>query len=67
MKKYNMPWLAMKNQSEAARNISLSLDVEYIPYLVVLDPEGKVVTKKGKEDIASLGTDAFLSWQEKIK
>jgi len=67
MKKYNMPWLAMKNQSEAARNISLSLDVEYIPYLVVLDPNGKVVTKKGKEDIASLGKDAFLSWQEKVK
>ena len=66
MKKYNMPWLAMQNQSDAARNISLSLDVEYIPYLVVLDPNGKVVTKKGKEDIASLGKDALLSWQEKV-
>ena len=67
MKKYNMPWLAMKNQSEAARNISLSLDVEYIPYLVVLDPNGKVVTKKGKADIVRLGAEAFSSWQEKVK
>ena len=67
MKKYNMPWLALKNQSESARNISLSLDVEYIPYLVVLDPNGNVVTKKGKQDIVSLGTKAFSSWKEKVK
>jgi thiol-disulfide isomerase/thioredoxin len=64
MKKYKMPWLALKNQSEEARELSLSLNVEYIPYLVVLDPDGNVVTKNGKEDIARLGSDAFASWQE---
>jgi len=64
MKKYNMPWLALKNQSDEARELSLSLKVEYIPYLIVLDPDGNVVTKNGKEDIARLGSDAFASWQE---
>ena len=64
MKKYKMPWLALKNQSDEARELSLSLKVEYIPYLIVLDPDGNVVTKNGKEDIARLGSDAFASWQE---
>ena len=53
MKKYNMPWFALKNQSEAARNLSLSLEVEYIPYLVILDPSGNVITKEGKKDITT--------------
>ena len=63
MKNYKMPWLALKNQSDQARELSLSLNVEYIPYLIVLDPEGNVVTKSGKEDIARLGSEAFASWQ----
>lgn len=67
MKKYSMPWLALKNQSESARNISLSLDVEYIPYLVILDSQGKVITKKGQQDIETLGTEAFISWQNQTK
>ena len=67
MKKYNMPWFALENQSEAARNLSLSLDVEYIPYLVILDPQGNLITKKGKQDIASMGKNAFLSWKERTK
>jgi nucleoredoxin len=64
MKKYKMPWLALKNQSEKARELSLSLNVEYIPYVIVLDPDGNVVTKKGKEDIARLGPDALASWKK---
>lgn len=65
MKKYKMPWFALKNQSEEARRLSLSLDVEYIPYLIVLDPDGNVVTKNGKQDISRLGSEAFSSWVQK--
>lgn len=64
MKKYKMPWLALKNQSDAARGLSQALDVEYIPYLVVLNPDGEVVTKNGKADIARLGLSAFSAWKE---
>jgi hypothetical protein len=38
--------------------------VEYIPYLVVLNPDGVVVTKNGKADIARLGLSAFSAWKE---
>lgn len=67
MKKYNMPWFALKNQSEAARNLSLSLEVEYIPYLVVLDPSGNVITKEGKKDITTFGNNALESWKERAE
>ena len=48
MKKYKMPWLALINQSAAAREISSQLEVEFIPYLVVLNQDGKVLAKNGK-------------------
>ena len=62
MKKYRMPWFALKNQSDVARDISLSLQVEFIPYLVILDADGNVITKAGKKDIESMGNAAFVSW-----
>ena len=62
MKKYKMPWLALKNQSDAARDISVSLKVEFIPYLVIVDSDGNVITKDGKSDIDSMGNAAFDYW-----
>ena len=64
MKKYKMPWFALKHQSEVARDISLTLQVEFIPYLVILDPDGNVITKAGKKDIDSIGNAAFDSWSK---
>ena len=42
--------------------ISLSLQVEFIPYLVILDSDGNVITKDGKKDIDSMGNAAFDYW-----
>ena len=64
MKKYKMPWLALINQSAPARKISSQLEVEFIPYLVVLNQDGKVLTKNGKNDVARLGEKAFSFWQQ---
>ena len=65
MKKYKMPWLALINQSAAAREISSQLEVEFIPCLVVLNQDGKVLTKNGKNDVVRLGEKAFSFWQQK--
>lgn len=62
MKKYQMPWLAMENQSDAAKAASTNLQVQYIPYLVILDPEGNIITKDGVSDIRSKGVNAFTDW-----
>ena len=62
MKKYAMPWLAMENQSDAAKIASEKLKVQYIPYLVILDPEGNVVSKDGVSEIRAKGNNALKSW-----
>jgi len=62
VKKYEMPWLSMINQSDAAKQASQSLGVQYIPYLVILDPEGQVVSKDGVKEIRTLKNAAMDSW-----
>ena len=63
VKKYKMPWLSMVNQSEAAKEASKSLEVQYIPYLVILDPAGNVVSKDGVKQIRSLKDAALENWK----
>jgi len=62
VKKYQMPWLSMINQSDAAKQASQSLGVQYIPFLVILDPTGQVVSKDGVKEIRTLKNAAMDSW-----
>ncbi len=62
VKKYKMPWFSMINQSDAAKQASKSLEVMYIPYLVILDPSGKVVSKDGVKELRSLKDGAMELW-----
>ena len=62
MKKYMMPWLAIKHQSTAANLLVKKMGVSGIPYLVILAPDGSVVTKDGRGDVDSIGDKAFLKW-----
>ena len=49
-----MPWFAMINQSEAAKQASKELNVEYIPSLVIIDPSGNVISKEGVDESVRL-------------
>jgi hypothetical protein len=52
----------MINQSDAAKQASQSLGVQYIPFLVILDPTGQVVSKDGVKEIRTLKNAAMGSW-----
>jgi len=38
--------------------------VQYFPYLVILAPDGRVITKDGVSDVRSIGEAAFAQWSE---
>ena len=70
MKKSKMPWPALGNRSEDAKNLEESLkkilDVEFIslPSLIILDPTGKVISTNGKDEVLNLGDNALRTWKD---
>lgn len=65
MKKYSMPWYAMQNQSTEAKSASRFCEVKSIPYLVILDKHGNIITKNGKSDLLKMGDQAMEEWKNK--
>ncbi|XP_027148142.1 probable nucleoredoxin 2 isoform X2 [Coffea eugenioides] len=43
-----MPWLALPFNDPTIKNLTKHFDVQWIPSLVILGPDGKTVTKKGR-------------------
>ena len=65
MKKYSMPWYAMQNQSAEAKFATSFCKVQSIPYLVILDQDGNIITKNGKSDLMKMGDQAMEEWKNK--
>ena len=57
----------MVNQSKSAKQASQKLEVQYIPYLVILDPSGKVISKDGVKQVRSLKGKAMQAWKSMPK
>ena len=67
MKKYKMPWLAMQNQSLESKETSQATGVTQIPSLVILDPDGKILSKDGKKEITLSAATALEDWKTRAK
>lgn len=63
MKKYSMPWVAMKNKSAEAKHATKLTEVKSIPHLVVLDNERNILTIDGKHDLVKMGERALEHWK----
>lgn len=58
-----MPWLAIPFTNESLRiNLAHQLNVTNPFKLIVLTPEGKIITMKGIEDLKNKGSEAFDYW-----
>lgn len=63
-----MPWLAIPfSDSEIRDSLDELFEVRGIPYLVILDENGKVLTDSGVEIIREYGVEGYPFTQEKIK
>lgn len=63
----SMPWLALPfNDNKSARSLSHYFDIEGIPQLVIIGPNGKTVTTDGRGLIGLHGADAFPFTDDRI-
>ncbi|KAJ0081692.1 hypothetical protein Patl1_09757 [Pistacia atlantica] len=63
-----MPWLAIPfSDSETRDGLDELFKVRGIPYLVILDENGKVLTDSGVEIIREYGVEGYPFTEEKIK
>lgn len=63
---YNeMPWLTLPFGDERCESFSDEYGCQGIPYLVILKPDGSLVTKTGREDVRSSKDAAIQKWLEK--
>ncbi len=62
MEEMDMPWLALPFGDSHKSTLSKKFGVNGIPMLVIVDAEGKLITKNGRGDVSSQGAAAFKKW-----
>lgn len=67
MEETDMPWLAVKHHGKEAEALSRKYGVRGIPTLVIIDAEGNLITKDGRDDVHRKGADAFAKWKTAAK
>ena len=64
---HGMPWPALPNNAEHANKLNDLFGVQSIPALIIVSPEGNVVSFRGRGDVATQGSAAFDEWLNKAK
>lgn len=66
MEKYmsgeNMPWLAIPYNSPSRKQLQEEYKITGIPTLIILNQNGKVISKDGRGDVHSKGEKAYDYW-----
>ncbi len=57
-----MPWLTFPFEDLRVETLSDMYGCQGIPYLVVIKPDGTLVSKKGRNEVGSSGAGAFDLW-----
>ena len=64
MKGSKMKWYTMPHRSDAANALSKKYEVRGIPSLVIVSPDGKTITKNGRNDVSSNPKGAIKNWKK---
>ena len=58
-----MPWVALKfNEQTLCYELRQDYEINTMPKLVILKPDGTLVTKDGRNDILNQYDTAYISW-----
>ena len=65
MKETKMGWLAIPFDAAQRKSVADEFDVHGIPTLIILDKDGKTITKSGRGDVTNKGNEALKGWTTK--
>ena len=63
MREMDMPWLALEFGDDHKGALASRYHVRGIPKLVIIDPNGNLITENGRDDVAQRGARAYNEWQ----
>lgn len=66
MTKYNMEWTAIPYESPARLAMKEHFKVSEIPKLIILAPNGRVITLDGYEQVDLMGDEAMAHWEKML-
>ncbi len=66
MQSAGMKWTALPFSSQNKYKLSTKFRVRGIPTLIILDPDGKVITTNGRSDVMQHPGNAINIWKNKI-
>lgn len=64
MTEMSMPWVAIPFGSENKGKLSKKYGIRGIPSLVIIDPNGELISKNARGDVSRKGAAAFDAWQQ---
>ena len=67
MTEAKMQWLAVPFSSPIREKISKKYNVNGIPTLIVLAPDGSTITSGARADVTRQPANAFKMWEDKVK
>ena len=62
---YGMPWPSLVNNGVHAKKLRQVFGIRSIPALIILSPNGVVITADGRGDVERVGSSAMDRWVDK--
>jgi hypothetical protein len=57
-----MPWLAISSEGNQASFLLHHYGIRWVPTLLLIDPDGKTISKTGREEVVRDGAAAYDAW-----
>ncbi len=64
MKEMKMKWYTLPHRSEEANKLSKKYGVSGIPALIIVSPEGEIISKNGRSEVGSNPKGAIKNWKK---
>ncbi|XP_019755438.1 nucleoredoxin-like protein 2 [Dendroctonus ponderosae] len=61
------PWLAVPFKDPVAIELRYKYDISSLPTVIVVNKEGDIITRSGREELEEIGINVIVTWTEYIQ